>query len=472
MIAIYCRTSIDRLGTKVSRKVQLDEVVRTLELLGVTEPYEVFEEIKSAKDVKHRPVLVSVLDRIEQAEFTQLWAMSLDRFSRKLSDLHSIFELCKKNNVVLNTVKEPLTQQNPVMRDLQFQTIGALREYQRDSISEYLEIAHRQKSEKGLWLNGAAPYGYYYDKGIVTVIKSEADIVQKVFKLYLTGLGYQKIVNHLNDSGLRYKGQKKFEKYHIANILKNVKYTGKIVNRFGEYEGQQEAIISDKVFNKARKIRESKQENSQKRIENAGLHCICPYCGRKLSQVQKKATRYYFCSSEQLTTRHERFYLNSAHLEKQVQVFLLNWINDKGRLSKMRSDYEQRLFEHNSKNKVQLERLSLQKEAIYRKYYRDKVSIEELTTTLRKIETVTRNVDQRKTLQRIQLHNNQELFAELTDSIQNHFTENSWTSMIDKVELTKDKEIHQIYAKGLPLLNETKFSSQQPKYQEERGVGL
>lgn len=464
MIAIYCRTSIDKLGTKVSRKVQLDEVLRTLELLGITESYEVFEEIKSAKDIKHRPVLMAVLDRIEQAEFTQLWAMSLDRFSRKLSDLLSIFELCKKNNVVVNTVKEPLNQQNPMMRDLQIQTIGALREYQRESIAEYLEIAHRQKSEKGLWLNCAAPYGYFYDKGNVTVIKSEAQIVRKIFELYLSGLGYKRIANQLNESGIRYKKQKKFEKYHIASILRNVKYTGKVVNRFGEFEGQQDAIISEDLFNEARKIRESKSTVNRRKTDYIGLHCICPYCGRKLSQVQKKATRYYFCSSEQLTTRHERFYLNSTHLEKQVQEFLLNWINDKGRLSKMRSNYEQRLFEYNSKNEVQLERLNLQKEAIYRKYYRDKVSIEELTSKLRKIETVTRNVDQRKTLQRVQLHNNQELFAELTDSIQNHFTESSWTSMIDKVELTKDKEIHQIYAKGLPLLNETDLSSQPSKY--------
>lgn len=465
MIAIYCRTSIDRFGTKVSRKIQLDEVLRTFELLGITEPYEVFEEIKSAKDVKHRPVLMSVLDKIEQAEFTQLWAMSLDRFSRKLSDLLSIFELCKKNNVALNTVKEPLNQQNPMMRDLQIQTIGALREYQRDSISEYLEIAHRQKSERGLWLNNAAPYGYHYDKGNVTVVKSEADIVRKVFNLYLTGLGYLRIANHLNDSGLRYKRQKKFERYHIASILKNVKYTGKIVNRFGKFEGQQKAIISEEVFTEAEKVRESKQKNSKKKIDYVGLHCICPHCGRKLSQVHKKTTRYYFCSSEQLTTGHARFYINSTYLEKQVQDFLLSWINNEERLSKMRSDYEQLLLKHNSENEIKLERLSLKKETLYKKYYQDKVSIEELTSTLRRIDTDIIVMDRSKSLQKIKLKDSQELLNELTDSIQNHFTENSWISMVDKVELTKDKGIYQIYARGLPLLNDSNLSPLPSKYQ-------
>lgn len=465
VIAIYCRTSIDRFGTKVSRKVQLDEVLRTLELLGIAEPYEVFEEIKSAKDVKHRPVLMSVLDKIEQAEFTQLWAMSLDRFSRKLSDLLSIFELCKKKDVVVNTVKEPLNQQDPIMRDLQIQTIGALREYQRESIAEYLEIAHRQKSEKGLWLNAAAPYGYHYDKGNVIVAKLEADIVRKVFKLYLTGLGYQRIANHLNDSGHRYKRQKKFERYHIASILKNVKYTGKIVNRFGEFDGQQEAIISEKVFNEARKIRESKQKNSKKKFYYAGLHCICPYCGRKLSHVHKKTTRYYFCSSEQLSAGHTRFYMNSDSLEKQVQAFLLNWINNEERLTKMSNDYEQLLEKHNSENEIKLERLRLQKETVYKKYYQDRVSIEELTSTLRRIDKDIKVMDRSKSLQKIKLKDNQELLNELTDSIQNHFTENSWISMVDKVELTKDKGICQIYARGLPLLNSSNLSPLLSKYQ-------
>lgn len=89
------------------------------------------------------------------------------------------FEVCKENNVLVNTVKEPLDQQNLMMRDLQIQMIGAVREYQRETIGEYLEIANKVKSEKGLWLNGSAPYGYSYSKGKVTVVKSEAKVVKK-----------------------------------------------------------------------------------------------------------------------------------------------------------------------------------------------------------------------------------------------------------------------------------------------------
>lgn len=179
MIAIYCRTSLDANENKVSRKIQLDEVLKTLKNQGITEPYEVFEEIASAKDIKHRPVLRSVLENIQGSKYTQFWSMSLDRISRKLVDLLYIFEVCKENNVLVNTVKEPLDQQNLMMRDLQIQMIGAVREYQRETIGEYLEIANKVKSEKGLWLNGSAPYGYSYSKGKVTVVKSEAKVVKK-----------------------------------------------------------------------------------------------------------------------------------------------------------------------------------------------------------------------------------------------------------------------------------------------------
>ena len=61
MIAIYCRTSLDANENKVSRKIQLDEVLKTLKNQGITEPYEVFEEIAS-EQTKQSSVLTSVVE--------------------------------------------------------------------------------------------------------------------------------------------------------------------------------------------------------------------------------------------------------------------------------------------------------------------------------------------------------------------------------------------------------------------------
>lgn len=455
MIAIYCRTSLDVNENKVSRKVQLDEVLKTLKNQGITEPYEVFEEIASAKDIRHRPVLRSVLEDIQGSKYTQFWSMSLDRISRKLVDLLYIFEVCKENNVLVNTVKEPLDQQNLMMRDLQIQMIGAVREYQRETIGEYLEIANKVKSEKGLWLNGSAPYGYSYSKGKVTVVKSEAKVVKKIFELYIAGMGYQKIASYLNESGIQYRKQKSFERYHICNILKNEKYVGKIVNRFGEFNGQHEAIISDHMFNKAKKIRETKRNTYRKKIDYLGLTCICPHCGRRLSQVQKNENRYYYCSSEQLTNAHERYYVNATSLENEVKNALLDWIGQKDRLAKMKHDYQQKFVEFDSRNRNKLRYLESQKEAIYTKYYQDKVTVEELALTIEKLDKEIVSIEHNENLKQMELSSSQEVLRELAENIQNYFSENDWVNLVDKVELTTEKEVSEIYAHGIPLLDKS-----------------
>ena len=444
MIAIYCRTSLDVNENKVSRKVQLDEVLKTLKNQGITEPYEVFEEIASAKDIKHRPVLRSVLEDIQGSKYTQFWSMSLDRFSRKLVDLLYIFEVCKENNVLVNTVKEPLDQQNLMMRDLQIQMIGAVREYQRESIGEYLEIANKVKSEKGLWLNGSAPYGYSYSKGKVMVVKSEAKVVRKIFELYIAGMGYQKIASYLNESGIQYRKQKSFERYHICNILKNEKYVGKIVNRFGAFSGQHEAIVSDHIFYKAKKIRETKRNTYRKKIDYVGLTCICPHCGRRLSQVQKNANRYYFCSSEQLTTAHERYYVNATSLENEVKNALLDWIGQKDRLAKMKHDYQQKFVEFDSRNRNKLRYLESQKEAIYTKYYQDRITIEEFASSIKRVDKEIESIEYNENLKKRQLSSSQEVLRELADNIQNHFIDGKWIDLVDKVELSKEKKLLQI----------------------------
>ena len=114
------------------------------------------------------------------------------------------------------------------------------------------------------------------------------------------------------------------------------------------------------------------------------MTCICPHCGRRLSQVQKNENRYYYCSSEQLTNAHERYYVNATSLENEVKNALLDWIGQKDRLAKMKHDYQQKFVEFDSRNRNKLRYLGSQKEAIYTKYYQDKVTVEEIGFNYRK----------------------------------------------------------------------------------------
>lgn len=60
----------------------------------------------------------------------------------------------------------------------------------------------RRRQEDGKWIC-AAPYGYIVNKQQdFEIIPTEADVVRRIFQLYLDGWGYKKIANQLTDEGI------------------------------------------------------------------------------------------------------------------------------------------------------------------------------------------------------------------------------------------------------------------------------
>lgn len=68
--------------------------------------------------------------------------------------------------------------------------------------SKKVKSVIRRRQEDGAWLC-AAPYGYILNKQKqFEIVPTEAEIVRKIFQLYIDGWGYKKIANHLIDEGI------------------------------------------------------------------------------------------------------------------------------------------------------------------------------------------------------------------------------------------------------------------------------
>ena len=60
----------------------------------------------------------------------------------------------------------------------------------------------RRRQEEGRWIC-AAPYGYILSKQhCFEIVPTEADIVRRIYRLYIDGWGYKKIADHLTDEGI------------------------------------------------------------------------------------------------------------------------------------------------------------------------------------------------------------------------------------------------------------------------------
>lgn len=74
--------------------------------------------------------------------------------------------------------------------------------YARD-ISNKIRAGYKQKQKSGIVM--IPPLGYFKDKntGKVTVVEEHAEIVRKIFNLYVSGYGLKAISKILNEEGIK-----------------------------------------------------------------------------------------------------------------------------------------------------------------------------------------------------------------------------------------------------------------------------
>jgi site-specific DNA recombinase len=182
-----------------------------------------------------------------------LLTFKLDRLSRSLKDiLVFIDDELEPRNIALQSVTENFNTQSAEGR-LFLQMLGSFAEFERKRINERTMSGKVSTARKGGWNGGHIPYGYRKIDGSqydFDIHPEEAAIVKKIFQLYSLGHGYLKI-KQLTGCPLSSQA--------IKNIIGNPFYAGKVqFNGIVETNNHQ-GIISERLFNKCQKVRESKQ---------------------------------------------------------------------------------------------------------------------------------------------------------------------------------------------------------------------
>jgi len=181
-----------------------------------------------------------------------LLTFKLDRLSRNLKDiLVFIDDNLNPKGIALQSVTENFNTQSAEGR-LFLQMLGSFAEFERKRINERTMSGKVSTAKKGGWNGGKVPYGYRQVEGSqydFDVDPDESKIVEQVFRSRSQGNGYGKI-KELTGCSLSRQG--------IKNMIGNPFYAGKV--RFnGIIENNNHlGIVSDKLFNKCQKIKESK----------------------------------------------------------------------------------------------------------------------------------------------------------------------------------------------------------------------
>ncbi len=190
------------------------------------------------------------------------------------------------------------------------------------SVSENQKWRIQKNFKEGKPWNGAM-LGYRNVNGTLTVIPEEAELVKRIFDMYLSGMGIQSIANTLNREGVPTRLGAKFKYTGIHKMLRNEAYAGNLllqktfkdnhitkrtmINR-GELpmyyvENAHEAIIPPETFKKVQEMITQRAEKYAPPATKSPLTyrftslITCAKCGKHFRRKLVRGKPIWICST-------------------------------------------------------------------------------------------------------------------------------------------------------------------------------
>ena len=266
-----------------------------------------------------RPALQKLMADIKEGKINCVVVYKVDRLSRSLLDFSKLLESFEQNNVTFVSITQHFNT-NASMGRLTLNILLSFAQFEREIISERTRDKMAASKKKGKWVGGKPPLGYDIDKANKKLVinPKEAELVKEIFNLYLEKKSLLSVAIALNEKSYLTKSRKtlkgkeyggvKFKNTSIQTIVKNPFYIGKVGHAGVLYQGEQERIISDDVFQKAQEILANNRLERKVAgvVTNVGLlNSIlrCKACESTMFYIySSKGTNkyhYYLCSNAQ-----------------------------------------------------------------------------------------------------------------------------------------------------------------------------
>lgn len=305
----------------------LDEQEEKLKQLCEFKDYEIYkvyrEEGVSAKNME-RPKFQEMIEDMKNGKINKIVVYKLDRLTRSIKDLESICTMLEEYNCSLESVAEEINTDTANGKFfIRMLTILAQLEIERTS--ERTKFGLVGAAKKG-HLSGRPPLGYKKidnDKGIF-IDEIQADVVRRIFKLYLDGMAVNSICKLFNEEEIL---NRKWPTTTVDKILSNQIYIGNMEygkrtdNTIQIFEDVVPAIIDKTTFECVQKRKEKNLKNFTRKLTYIFMQKIkCPKCNKIMggcSSTSKNNEKhlYYKCASCGVR-------INEKRIEKSLMKFL------------------------------------------------------------------------------------------------------------------------------------------------------
>jgi len=265
-----------------------------------------------------RPALAALLGDIRAGRIDTVVVYKVDRLTRSLADFAKIVELFEGQSVSFVSVTQQFNTTTSMGR-LTLNVLLSFAQFEREVTAERIRDKIAASRKKGMWMGGGVPVGYCAEDRQLVVDEDQANLVRRIFALYLE-LGTVRAVQQVLDAeGIRtprrtskagrHHGGRPFSRGNLYLILGNPIYIGRVRHRGEVFEGRHKAIIDRETWSRVQKQLAEQARRPRDIGSGASQHLLAGRLfdeeGQPLyaTQASKQGRRYRYYTSKALVER-------------------------------------------------------------------------------------------------------------------------------------------------------------------------
>ena len=183
------------------------------------------ENLSGTKEA--RPEFQRMLRDCRDGKIDRILCKSISRFARNTVALLETARELKGLGISVSFEKENIDTMSGD-GELMLTILASLAQEESRSVSENCKWRVRKKFEQGI-PTGLRMYGYGVRNGNFTILPEEAAIIQRIFHMYMDGMGGERIMRELNAEGIPAPEGGLWNAGTIMMMLRNEKYAGDLL---------------------------------------------------------------------------------------------------------------------------------------------------------------------------------------------------------------------------------------------------
>lgn len=275
-VASYCRVSVsERTETQLSsikaQREALRSYVASQHGLGWRAVDEVYEDDGISGATVERPAFQRLLADARAGRFDLLAVVRFDRLSRSQLDFLRTVEELEQLGVKFVSTSQSFDTSTP-MGKCMLGVVSAFAQLERAVISERTKDKMGAARRKGLWTGGRVVLGFDVVGKRLIVNEQEAEVVRRIYGMYLRLGGVVAVVEELRLLAIYQKrwttksgkeqGGGQFDKNTLACLLKNPLYVGCVRAGDEVVDGEHEPVLDREVFDAVQRQLAAQAPNS------------------------------------------------------------------------------------------------------------------------------------------------------------------------------------------------------------------